>query len=365
MDRKEMRMIRRAVMALSGVAAASMLALSPAAVAQAVTWQVSNTPAIALPDSAADAWGLSANASGTVFAEHWNGTAWASMQMPATAQESAIAADGPHDAWVVGSIGAAGYNRHQPFMTHYNGSSWTAYAVPDDGANERLTSVAVLSPDNVWAAGPNAFMHWNSTSWSRVTPPAPPDATGTTEISSLYGSGTDLWALETASVGSTTARYLARWDGTSWSLTAPLPAPASGHWWQIGNISATSPTNAWVAVTDNDPDFDTTALALHWNGSAWSTPPMPVSGVQQTLSSIAAGSGEAWAVGTYERSWSDNASQAAVYRWDGSHWSVVSFPVSAANSAATAVAYVPGSSTVWVSGAQSSGSSYSDFVATD
>jgi hypothetical protein len=354
----------RWVMGLAGLAAAGALAVAPAQNALAVTWHVVSAPTIALPDSATDAWGIAVSESGAVSAEHWNGTAWTSMPLPATAQESAITGDGPRDAWVVGSVGASGYNRHQPFMAHDNGSSLTTYALPDDGANERLSHVAMLGPSNVWASGLNVLVHWNGMSWARVSPPAPAGATGTAQIVSLAVSGSDLWGLETATVGGSQVSYAVRWDGTAWSLTRPLPATPSGHWWQLGNISATSPTNAWVAVTDNDQNFDTTALALHWNGSSWSTLPMPANGVQQTLSSIAAGSGEAWAVGTYELSWSDNASRAAVYHWDGSRWSVASFPVTTAYSSATVVAYEPGTTTVWISGSQMSGSSYSDFVAT-
>lgn len=354
-------------MGLSGLVTAGMLALLPAGNALAVTWQVTTAQAVALPDSATDAWGLSANESGVSFAQHWDGVSWTAMQLPSTAQESAIAGGGPQDAWVVGSVAAPGYNRRQPFMTHYNGSSWTSYSLPDDGASERLSSVAMVSPSNVWAAGGNVLVHWNGANLSRVTPPAPVGASGNTGISSLSVGGGVLWGLVTATVGGSQVHYAARWDGSNWSFTTPLPTAPAGHWWQVGNVSANSPANVWVAITDNDQNFNTTAVTLHWDGSSWSTIPMPASGVEQTLSSIAAGNSDAWAVGTYTPSSSNQAPVAAVYHWNGSSWSAVPFPVTTAYSYASAVAYVPGTTTVWVSGSQSlsgNGGSYTDFTAT-
>jgi hypothetical protein len=162
--------------------------------------------------------------------------------------------------------------------------------------------------------------------------------------------------LGTTTVSGSQVSYAAVWNGTSWTLTPTMPAAPSSDFYFLTGISATSASDVWVSVTaDNETTQDTSALALHWNGSSWSTFPMPGNGVQDTLRSIAAGNGEAWAVGTYEKSFANNADRAAVYHWNGSSWSVASFPVTTAPSSANIAAYVPGTSTVWIAGATSTG----------
>ncbi|MBV9383707.1 MAG: hypothetical protein JOY82_13945 [Streptosporangiaceae bacterium] len=351
-----MHVVKRSLTA-AAVAVAGFTALSLQGSASAVTWQLMSSPTIeALPDSATSAWGLSASTDGTVSAVHWNGTAWSSTALTRTATESAIAGSGAANAWVVGSR-QVGYDRHQPYFTHFNGSAWTEFALPDDGASEALSSVAMVSPSDVWAAGSNLLAHWNGSRWSRVTRPAPSGAAGS-EIQLVTASGSGLWAAGTAAVGGSTVEFAARWDGTSWAVTSTLAA-AAGHWWEVYNIAASSPTNAWLSITDNDQNFDTTALAAHWNGTSWTITPMPAAGTMQTLTWIAASGNDAYAVGTYENNSGDNAFRAVVYHWNGSAWARVPFPVTSAYSAAARVGYVPGTGAVWVSGGETTG----DFAA--
>jgi hypothetical protein len=354
-------MIRRSVVAVASLAASGAMSLVfPWPAQAAATWQVTSAVTAAVPDAANDAWGLTTTSGGTTFAAHWNGSTWTTTQLPATAQELAIGADGASDVWVVGRIGASGYNRHQPYMLHFDGSSWTSFGLPDDGANESLTSVAVFSPSDAWASGPNVLAHWDGTAWSRVTAPASAGATGAAQLTHLVRSGANLWALGTATVSGSQVSYAALRNGTSWTLTPSMPAAPSGEFYFLTGISATSASNVWVSVTaDNEATQATSALALHWNGSSWASFPMPANGVHDTLHSIAAGSGEAWAVGTYEKSFSNNGDRAAVYHWNGSSWSIVSFPVTTTPSSADIAAYVPGTSTAWIAGGTSTG----DFTA--
>ena len=352
-----MRVVAQSL-AAAAVAVTGFVVPATHASAGTVTWQLMQAPtAGSLPDSATSAWGLSASTDGTVSAVHWNGSAWSSSALTRTATESAIAGSGPGNAWVVGSR-RVGYARYQPYMTHFDGSAWTEFALADDGASEMLDSVAILSPSNVWAAGTHLLAHWDGSQWSRVTPPAPPGAAGS-QVQLVTASGTDLWAAGTAAVGGSTVEFAARWDGTSWTVTSTLAA-ASGHWWEVHNIAASSPDNAWLSITDNDPNFNTSALAAHWNGTSWTIMPMPKVGTMQTLTWIAASGGDAYAAGTYQNATgSDNAFRAVVYHWSGSAWARVPFPVTTDYSDAGSVGYVPGSGAIWVGGGDPAG----DFVA--
>jgi hypothetical protein len=329
-------------------------------VADAAAWQVTPAPVTATPVSASTGWGLGADTSGNQFAARGSGRSWTTYRLPqivagSGASYTAVAASSATDAWVVGQRSVPGYNRHQPVMLHFDGTTWTPFTQPDDGVNERLFSVAVLGSSNVWAAGWSLLEHWDGQAWSKVSPPVPAGASSVS-LQSLSASGGDLWALASARIGSNQVVYLLHYDGTRWSTTPPLAEPAN-HFWMTGSVSATSPTNAWVAVTDEDQNFDTAAIALHWDGSALRTVPMPTNGVAQTLTGIAARSAtDAWAVGTSEFSYRDNAYRPAVYHFDGSAWSRVAFPVSNPYSAASQVAFVPGTATVWVAGADTSGS---------
>jgi hypothetical protein len=352
-----MRVVTKSLTA-AAVAITGFTALASQGSASAAAWQLMPAPSIeALADSATSAWGLGTSTDGTVSAVHWNGSAWTSQALPRTAVESAIAGSGPRNAWVVGSV-HVGYDRYQPYITHFDGSAWTAFTLPDDGKSEMLTSVAMVSPTDVWAAGAHLLAHWNGSQWTRMARPAPAGATAS-QIQLVSASGTGLWAAGTAAVGGSTAEFAARWNGSSWAVTSTVAA-APGHWWEVYNISGSSPGEAWLSITDNDPNYDTTALAAHWNGTSWTVTPMPAVGTMQTLTWIAASGSDAYAVGTYENATgSDNAYRPAVYHWNGSTWASVPFPVTSDYSLAARVAYVPGGGGIWVSGGDSSG----DFVA--
>ena len=334
--------------------------LTPAS-AGAITWQVTSAPVSAVPVAPTTGWGMGADTSGNQFAARGSGNSWTTYPLPQVVAGSgvryaAIGASSASDAWVVGQRSAPGYNRHQPLMMHFDGSTWTPFTQPDDGVNERLYSVAVVMPSNVWAAGGALLEHWDGRAWTKVTPPAPAGAAGVS-LRSLTTNGTDVWALASASIGSNFVFYLLRFDGTQWSITPRITEPTN-HFWLTGSVSTTGPTNAWVAVTDEDQNAETSALALHWDGSVWREVPMPTSGVAQTLTGIATRSAtDAWAVGT--STGSDNAYRPAVYHYDGRTWARAAFPITSPYSAASDVAYVPGSATIWVGGGDNSG----DFVA--
>jgi hypothetical protein len=241
-------------------------------------------------------------------------------------------------------------------MTHDNGSSWTTYTLAGAGVSGSmvLQNVAILSPTDVWAAGPNhtnpaglPLVHWNGTQWSGVAPPAPAGATWVSVQALSAGSG-DLWALISASVDCSagicqTGYFAARWNGSGWSLIPALPAGFTAG----STVSADSATDVWV-VGHGGGD------AAHYDGSTWQTFTMPAASGQTDLGlhEIAAYGGQAWAVGSTESG--SFSTRAAVYHWDGSAWSSVAFPVTSDNSDTSTVAYLPASGTVWIEAHDSS-----------
>jgi hypothetical protein len=175
--------------------------------------------AVVSPD---DIWAVGAQAVpetsyfGTPLAEHWDGTKWTIVPVPAgqgPATLTAVSAAGPDDVWAVGmqqlSSGTA------PLVEHWDGSSWSVQQVPGiggDGYGNYLSSVYAAGPDDVWAASepavadvsgarlgqPTVFLHWDGSTWATVPVPGPPEYGLVDGYTAISGSGPgDIWAAGT------------------------------------------------------------------------------------------------------------------------------------------------------------------------
>ena len=105
-------------------------------------------------------------------------------------------------------------------------ATWTPVVTPNDS---RLQAVDEISPNDVWAVGPDT-VHWDGHRWARVASPH------IGLLSSVSGSSSsDVWA---ASFGG----KVKRWDGSSWKVqSTPIPGSI---------VDAASPTNVWIAGED-------------------------------------------------------------------------------------------------------------------
>jgi len=136
-------------------------------------------------------------------------------------------------------------------------SPWIEVPSPDrgTGANE-LTGIAPVSATDAWAVGPGPqLLRWNGASWSLVTLPVALRAVQLNAISAV--SASNVWA-----VGSAVLHF----NGTKWS-SGPIPPPGL----QLTGVSATSSTNVWVTATSGNLNVDQTIWLLRWNGSSWET----------------------------------------------------------------------------------------------
>ena len=154
------------------------------------SWRVSAAPIVAAYErlaavdatGAADAWAVGSASSDiqsaplVPLALRWNGTSWVSMTLPAPGSTALTGVDArtPSDVWAVGSSSdAAG---PQPYVAHFDGSSWRRVATPTIAGGGELTDVVALSPSTVVAVGRSngapLVLRWNGTSWTRETTPA-------------------------------------------------------------------------------------------------------------------------------------------------------------------------------------------------
>jgi hypothetical protein len=162
------------------------------------SWRVSAAPVAAAYEQLAavdatgpaDAWAVGSATSNIQSAPmvplvlRWNGTSWVSMTLPATGGTTLTGVDArtPSDVWAVGSSSNA--NGAQPYVAHFDGTSWRNVATPTIAGGGELTDVVALSTSTVVAVGRSngapLVLRWNGTSWTRETTPgaANPYVTG-------------------------------------------------------------------------------------------------------------------------------------------------------------------------------------------
>jgi hypothetical protein len=226
-----------------------------------------------------------------------------------------VSAVSPSDAWATGE--ASPYSNAVALL-HWNGSTWAQMTVPAR-KNSMLASVSADSANDAWAVGStpgsgistkDLALHWNGTSWAHVRVPSP----GTAPVAdNLVGVSADApgdaWAVGFFfTIGGTTTSALAlHWNGTAWTQVAVPDASQV----ELRAVTAKSPSDAW-AVGDNLHSGQ--VVILHWNGTAWTqaaTPAIPAS-----LSAVTElSSTDVWAVGD-----GGEPDLSVVLHWDGTSW---------------------------------------------
>lgn len=184
------------------------------------------------------------------------------------------------DVWAGGTGGSTAFHR-------YNGTTWTAYAWPND-----VNGIWGAASNDVWAVSSVNIAHFNGTSWTADAYIAP-DA-----LNTVWGSSsTDVYA------GGATGT-LAHYDGVSWSTVASSGLVAGE---EVTSIWGTSSSNVYVGAASA-----TAGQGLHrWNGTSWST--------------VAAG------INAVEAVWGSSATDIYVggdfgflRHWNGTSWSTIS-----------------------------------------
>jgi hypothetical protein len=299
------------------------------------------------------------------FADHWNGTAWAGMQLPTPSGQVAtlegVADIAPGDGWAVGYSTSSSTDLDSTLIEHWNGTSWSIVPSPDpagaSGSSE-LDAIAAVSPTDIWAAGDDLpgggsisllFEHYNGTSWTAVPSPGGGFALGLAALAS-----NNVWM-----VGDVDSQVpiSAHWNGSSWSMvTTPSVNAGPNPIEELTAVTAVTASDVWasgwVGNVDNENKLE--PIMLHWTGSAWSVVTVPNPGSEGSrLNGITSdGADDVFAVGQTQE---DNGSLLTlIEQFNGSTWTAISSPdpgrngslidnvLSAAGSAA---------STIWAVGA--------------
>jgi hypothetical protein len=221
-------------------------------------------------------------------------------------------------------------------VMHWNGTTWIKVTSPSPGPTRNsLSAVTAVSPSDAWAAGyyytstgleKTLVLHWNGTAWTKVTSPSPgPTRNSLSAVTAV--SPSDIWAVGGyATTSSGAARTLVlHWNGTAWTKVAS-PNPGSGS--NLQGVSALSPSDAWAAGSYTTSTGAYRTLVLHWNGTAWTkvASPNPSSGINSIyFGAVSALSpSDAWAAGYYYLPGA--AAKTLVLHWNGTAWTKVASP---------------------------------------
>ena len=355
-----------------GLATLTALVVMPvrdgaARAADPVDRQLDDVVAIA----ADDAWAV-----GGDLLVHWDGAAWTAVDPGILRQHrlTAVAANGPDDVWVVGTL--VSMERNLPLVMHFDGATWERVYVPRPDGDAILQDVVVRPSGEVWvvgywtlwtptfnddgalayrsdgstwrrvkvpgevtylgAASPSganglwavgwltdplthpAALRWNGSSWRVHRLPEPSDDNLATDVVAL-GPGR-VWVVGSAwrdlASDWLDGVYIARWNGRRWTTERTTPEAA------LSAVSA-GPGGALVAVGQARPDFR--AMAMTRDTAGWRRVTVPAPARESALLGIDVRTGtDAWAVG--RRQGTDGWADPMAMHWDGSAWTRVPMP---------------------------------------
>jgi hypothetical protein len=218
-------------------------------------------------------------------------------------------------------------------------SSTTQVPVQPAGNSAGFGDVVAVSVTDGWAVGGNGnglVERYNGTKWSVVASPDLLDHGNPNNFAGL--SGVDATSANNAiAVGSSTAfngagatAVALRWNGTAWSrATVAKPTGATS---QLRAVKAFSASDAWAVGATGSISLGQT-LAMHFDGTSWTQSPTPSPGTRDNILTSVAGSApnDVWAVGYFlNLPYGNRLRQPLILHWNGTTWSQVPAPAPAA-----------------------------------
>ena len=213
---------------------------------------------------------------------HWNGTQWSVVSgvNPNTQYSplNGVAALAEDDVWAVGYYGSAG--GVQALIEHWDGNTWTIVPSPYIGSfGSKLQGIAALSTNDIWAVGSShdssnqsrtLVMHWGGSQWS-ILPSPNPSGNWNVLNSVTVGAGNNVWAVGYDDVGGG-GQYqtlIEHWDGMQWSV---IPSPNEGSTDNyLYGAAAISTADVWAVGHYGSSLSGIHSLTLHWDGSQWTS----------------------------------------------------------------------------------------------
>jgi hypothetical protein len=259
------------------------------------------------------------------------------------------------NVWAVGVVYPPTGGNFHALALRYDGTAWQSVSHTGLPGNETLHGVDAVSATDVWAVGDRRggifsygtlAAHWNGTTWTPETTPNG-NPSGFNHLYGVAAAGGTVWAVGNyvdPSSSTNRLKLILQRTGGSWHVSA---APVVATYESLSAVDATGSSDAWAvgSATSNIESAPQVPLALHWNGTRWTsmTVPAPVgtalTGVDERTPS------DVWAVGSSTNS---SATQPFVAHFDGTSWHSVPTPTLAGGGELTDVVALSASTAVAV-----------------
>jgi hypothetical protein len=165
------------------------------------------------------------------------------------------------------------------------------------------------------------------TNWAAVAAPALPNETS--YLNSIEAiSGSDIWAVGVRGTRAEDRALAIHWDGSQWS-TSTLPGSDTNPVpFILNDVDSVAANDVWAVgyfVTAGEEGVGRT-LAYHWNGTQWTgmSPPNVGESDNYLVGVTAISANDVWAVG--DAADADDIPRSLVMHWDGSPWTIVPSP---------------------------------------
>ena len=260
----------------------------------------------------------------------WNGTSWVALgnstfkgvnlsSDPINSIVNTVILDNSRNLYVGGYFDQAGLPIEANNVAKWNGTDWNRLSVSDSGVNNRVYALAFDNSNNLYAGGffttaggnpASRIARWNGTSWSALG-----TGIGTLGVYALLVNTNNLFVggyFETA--GGITVNNIAKWDinTNTWS------ALSTGSNNIIFDLAVDESNNLYACgVFTTIGDISANYIAK-WNGSSWSSLPLQVNNVVQ---SIKYKNGKLYASGAFTQAGSLSVSNFALWDINTNTWS--------------------------------------------
>ncbi len=282
---------------------------------------------------------------------HWNGKKWSAVNPPTGLINATtgvlgavVTTSSATDTWVFTLLSTSS-GGHEDAL-HWNGKHWSTTKFP---AFSNILTAATFGSKDAWAFGTQGDMakpytlRYNGTKWVAAHPPGLPEALSAPAAS-------DLWALgptiKTVDLTGSKQHYIAlHWNGSKWSTLAlpQVSKPAPDDYVVPGTVAALGPDNVWESYAFCNAGTCPPGAALeHWDGSKWHAVSIPYP-VGSVTSMAADGHGGIWLTVR-----TDDTPPYAYYHLNNGHWSR-QFPPAFINVTIVpaGLAWVPGTDELW------------------
>jgi hypothetical protein len=294
---------------------------------QAAQSEVGGVAALSPSDAWAVGTGPGSGPVGATLVLHWNGTGWTRVPSPSPdpsngSSLTSVSATSATDAWAVGIAGKGPFGTPESvnLALHWNGTTWAKVSVPSPNQQSSLNSVSADSPSDAWAVGEyfvgtsktlGQILHWNGSTWTRVPSPNPGN-TFVRLFSVSAVSSNDAWAVGTYLINRQQKTLILHWNGSTWTR---VPSPAGGE--VLTGVSALSSSDVWAVGAGPAGTF-----VVHWDGTSWAqvASPSPGGSISSLNGVSAISSSDAWAVGAEIREGNPGSTHTVVLHWNGTSW---------------------------------------------